>query len=456
MKFRFLKPLLQTAGFSYFVAFTLIALSFVNYFWMLAVQNGESFLTKEINNNLPHVILAISVGLSSLLAVLILRLNKARKKLDENNKIIAASEDSLIEAQTIAKIGSWSYDPAQNAMKWTKEMFQIFRCDIKLGEPNIYDLKTCLVPEDYEHIKENFVSVLKHGKAFADIYRLSLPTGETVWIEFRGEPVWDGNLKVVAVQGTCQDISEKIELEIEIRKQQALSFHQSKLAAIGQLAAGVGHEINNPLAIIDGNAMRIETKSQLGKLKQEDLEKYIEKIRSSVSRIKTITTGLRTFSRSDNDSMTVTSIKAALLQSMDMLKDIYKNEQIDLKFVDDGKPDNAYEIKSNYGRIQQMILNLVGNARDASKGREDSKVLVSLVSRPECLEISVEDNGPGIDPDIQDDIFNPFYTTKAVNEGTGLGLSIVSAIVKDHEGKIDLESEPEKGTRFTIKLPKAS
>ena len=154
--------------------------------------------------------------------------------------------------------------------------------------------------------------------------------------------------------------------------------------------------------------------------------------------------------------MTNTSVKEAAIQSLDMLKDIYKNEQIKLRYFDDGKPDTAYEIKSNYGRIQQLILNLVGNARDATKGRENSEVLVSLVSKHDRLEISVKDNGPGIDPKIQNDIFNPFYTTKAVNEGTGLGLSIVTAIVKDHEGKIDLESEPEKGAKFTIMLPKAS
>jgi len=133
-----------------------------------------------------------------------------------------------------------------------------------------------------------------------------------------------------------------------------------------------------------------------------------------------------------------------------MMKDIYIKEGIDFDFS--GKDENVSVLGSR-GRFQQVLVNLISNAKDATEGRENRKIKINLEIIGNEVKVTVKDNGQGISIDILDKIFDPFFTTKEVNKGTGIGLALVSTIMKEHGGRIDVDSKLGNGATFTLTLP---
>ncbi len=238
----------------------------------------------------------------------------------------------------------------------------------------------------------------------------------------------------------------------ELQNQINFSMHQSKLASIGLLAAGVGHEINNPLTIISGQLFLLENYLIHSHRHDDEAKKRFIKINHSIERISNIVKGLKTFSRNDETELNQFNMPELIKETMDMLVDIYKKEGVDLTLTIDNKP---CLILGSRGRIQQVLVNLISNAKDATLGKSERKIDLQLNSDGEVITISIADNGSGIPNDIKDKIFDPFFTTKEINKGTGIGLSIVNNIIKDHKGKIDLVTELGVGTKFIITLPQS-
>jgi PAS domain S-box-containing protein len=239
-------------------------------------------------------------------------------------------------------------------------------------------------------------------------------------------------------------------IDEELQNQINFSMHQSRLASIGLLAAGVGHEINNPLTIISGQLFLLENYLIHSHRYDDDAKKRFVKMNNSIERISNIVKGLKTFSRNDDAELKHFNIPELIKETMDMMVDIYKKEGVDLTLSSDNKP--SYILGSR-GRIQQVLVNLISNAKDATLGKSERKIDLNLKSDDEAIIISVADNGSGIPNDIKDKIFDPFFTTKEINKGTGIGLSIVNNIIKDHKGKIELVTEMGVGTQFIISLP---
>ena len=255
-----------------------------------------------------------------------------------------------------------------------------------------------------------------------------------------------GKQAVILIEARLRE-KKLIEANLKLEAERKLSLHQAKLASIGQLASGVAHEINNPLAIIKGYLSVIKDTNNLN---SETLVR-IEKIDNACNRIKTIVNGLRTFSRSDMEEIVRFNLREVLKESIDLVSEIYLKENISLN-LEINQNDEAI-ILGNKGRLSQVIMNLLANAKDANSKMTDRKINVSLKIENKHVILKVQDNGKGIDESISDKIFDPFFTTKDVNEGTGIGLSIVSSIVKEHDGQIAFETFPNQGTTFTIKLP---
>jgi signal transduction histidine kinase len=134
-----------------------------------------------------------------------------------------------------------------------------------------------------------------------------------------------------------------------------------------------------------------------------------------------------------------------------MISEIYKQEGINLSFNNFTFSD--YSIKGNKGKLQQILLNLISNAKDATIGKEERNITLNLNYVNEKLSIDIIDNGKGIAADIQEKIFDPFFTTKEVNKGTGIGLSLVQTYVTELNGILHVESELNKGATFRIELP---
>ena len=239
--------------------------------------------------------------------------------------------------------------------------------------------------------------------------------------------------------------------------------NQQKLESIGVLASGVAHEINNPLNGIMNYSQIItdlihERKENCEDTKAE-IDSYAEEIITETKRISTIVKDLLQFSRVEKQQMAKTNIRDIIRNMESLINIIVKRDQIDFTMdISDDLPD----ISCRSHQIQQVILNLLTNSKDALNIKypgydEDKKIIltagpVQKDGRP-YIRITVEDRGNGVPGKIKDKIFDPFFTTKSRAEGTGLGLSISYGIIKDHGGELSFESEEGKYTRFFIDLP---
>ncbi len=239
-------------------------------------------------------------------------------------------------------------------------------------------------------------------------------------------------------------------LEDNLEYQTKLSQHNAKLASIGRLAAGVGHEINNPLAIIQGHLSMIESELKLSHKDNEKIFERIGKVDLALERISNIVKGLRSFSRSDDQPLSSFDIYDLINETCFMMKDIYTKEGINFDFI--GNKEKIAVLGSR-GRFQQVLVNLISNAKDATEGQENRQIKIYFQVSGDEVKVTVKDNGQGVSVDILDKIFDPFFTTKEVNKGTGIGLSLASTIMKEHGGKIDVESTLGNGAAFILTMP---
>jgi signal transduction histidine kinase len=228
-----------------------------------------------------------------------------------------------------------------------------------------------------------------------------------------------------------------------------------KLSALGQLSAGVAHELNNPLTFIRGFNNRVRyTLRKKGTVTPEIFD-YLNEVDEGADRMSKIIDHLRTFSRRKDRTPVAFSVNETIRRAFDFFE-----EQVRLRgiHVDLQLCAEAPEVEGFPNRFEQAMINLLTNARDAMEGweqRQPATIRVRTVVEAGQVVVCFEDNGPGISKKIAGRIFEPFFTTKPTGAGTGLGLSIVNEIVKEHAGTVSVESPPGQGARFTIRIPLA-
>ncbi len=255
---------------------------------------------------------------------------------------------------------------------------------------------------------------------------------------------------IIGYVGVARDIREYKEIQEQLRQAQ-------KLESVGTLAGGIAHDFNNILAII----MSYDSILARGKYTQEGLQESIRMIRSAVDRGASIVRQLLTVARKSPVEYGPVSINNLILEMVNLLKETFPKVITISARMDTKIP----EFVADQSQIEQVILNLCVNARDAMPKGGNLTVSTYLTrgdklkkrfpeaAHKEYVQISVTDTGTGIEEDIREKIFEPFYTTKDIGKGTGLGLSVVYGVIQSHKGFIDLESEPGKGTTFHVYLP---
>lgn len=248
------------------------------------------------------------------------------------------------------------------------------------------------------------------------------------------------------------DVTEDINKQRTINQIQAKAVQTSKLAVLGELAAGVAHEINNPLMILTSVAFVIQ--KHIEQNKYDQLPEKLEKIQSTITRISRIVNGLRTYARDgEDDPMMPTSIADVVIESLELCVESIRYQNIHITF--ENQLSEPAIINCRDTQISQVILNLISNAKDAVLPLKEKWIRVILTKDLHKVILKVIDSGSGISLDIRDQIFQPFFTTKDVKNGTGLGLSISTEIIKFHQGRLFIDSSS-PNTCFTIELPLAN
>ncbi|MBT5092895.1 MAG: response regulator, partial [Halobacteriovoraceae bacterium] len=246
-------------------------------------------------------------------------------------------------------------------------------------------------------------------------------------------------------QKNIRDITEE-------RKLQEQLVMSTKFASIGELAAGVGHEINNPLIILKGNLSMLETYFN----DQEDRPKKINTVfvkqKRAIDRIADIVTGLRTYARK-SDQIETLNLNDVIMDTLFLIENIYLNQGIIIEMISEVE-DPYFDGAS--GKFQQVLMNLLTNAKDALENVKDKKITIKIQTGDDFHFLRVSDNGAGMPKEVMAKIFDNLFTTKPKGQGTGLGMGITKSIIEDAGGTIQAESTEEKGTTFTVALPKSS
>jgi len=232
--------------------------------------------------------------------------------------------------------------------------------------------------------------------------------------------------------------------ELKQRTQQTI-MESERLATIGQLAAGVAHEMNNPLG-----GILLYSNLLLEKTKEDDLARAdLQRIVTETERCQKIVQGLLDFSRQTELEMVAVDVNKIVKNTLELVTNqkIFHNIQLIIEL-----DSNLPKVKVDVGQMQQVFVNIILNAAEAMNGR-GSLIVSSNIVNNEFVEVKFEDTGPGISLDIQKKIFDPFFTTKPRGKGTGLGLSIAYGIVRNHNGSIEVQSKEGKGSTFIIKIP---
>jgi PAS domain S-box-containing protein len=252
------------------------------------------------------------------------------------------------------------------------------------------------------------------------------------------------------VYAIARDITKIKERELEVAQQKMEIAAASKLNALGRLATGIAHEINNPLTIVYGQAFRLKKLAQENDVDHEELLKISEKIESMSSRIVTIINGLKAFSREgSSDPMELVSVKKIIESTLVFCRDNFKAQGIDL--VTEDFPEAA-RVRARPVQISQVLLNLLNNAYDAVSGAAEKWIKISVSALGSQMEIRVSDSGPGVAAEAKKLLFEAFFTTKPAGKGTGLGLNIAKTLLSSQGGEIFLdESCPH--TTFVVRLP---
>ncbi len=241
------------------------------------------------------------------------------------------------------------------------------------------------------------------------------------------------------------------DITVRVEAIQAIN-RAEKLAAVGRLAAGVVHEINNPLATIAACAESLEQRIDEGAFEAseaaDDLTEYLGLIKSEAFRCKTITTGLLDFSRIRTGERAPVDAGELVRSAANLISHQKRGESITHQIeIDDDLP----QISADGGQIQQAVIALATNGIDAMP--DGGKLTFRAFSKVNSVVIEVEDTGAGIPDENMSKIFEPFFTTKEIGKGTGLGLSVCYGIISDHNGRISVRSTVGRGTTFSIILP---
>ena len=408
---------------------------------------------------------------------------KAEKELEESRR-------SLLEAQQVAHLGIWEWDIAANVVTWSDELYKIYGLTPQEFKASYEGFLERVHPDDRERVNGLVDSAYQNQTPLDFYHRVVCPDGSVRTLHGRGEIVTDQQGSAIRIVGTALDVSAIKEAEEEIRnlnaeleqrvrertaeleatlrqlqETQNQLILREKMASLGNLVAGVAHEINNPTGAVRSASDvsnrcldRLEevitqgdsTGSIVGNLRFQTAIKLLrENVQITVEgseRIAEIVRSLRIFARLDKSELDKADIHEGLESTLTLLHHELKHK---------------VEVIREYGKIpriycyaqelNQVFMNVLANAIQAIENKGTIRIKTSADRKNVYVEIA--DTGKGIPPDKLARIFDPGFTTKGVGVGTGLGLSISHNIIQKHDGEIRVKSELGKGTTFTAVLP---
>lgn len=307
----------------------------------------------------------------------------------------------------------------------------------------------------FSHLSEvsrlelNWSKAIKENKNFKSLFRYINAKGKVGWNEIIISALTSEQGEIQGFVGISIDVTERIKIQNTIESEQRKLAQTSKMASLGEMAAGIAHEINNPLAIILGKSGQLKRQVEEGQVEYDYFMKNLTKIEFTVERIDKIVKGLRAFSRnSEKDPMEPTPISQLIEDAVTLSSDRFRNHEVKLvvNTIDE-------KVTCRFTEILQVLFNLLSNSLDAIDHLSEKwvKIKVERMNR-DFVKVSIIDSGTGISEKSAEKIMQPFFTTKDAGKGTGLGLSISKRIIEDHRGLFGFDPSS-SNTKFFFTLP---
>ncbi|MCM2282952.1 MAG: PAS domain S-box protein [Bdellovibrionaceae bacterium] len=388
-----------------------------------------------------------------------------RKIEEEERRKIISRKLLHVEQTPLAVI---EFTPNGNVTAWNPAAERIFGWtrDQIIGQ----HFSTFIPEDERAKIDELWSNLLSQRGGFRKTLTHTRPDGRKLICEWYNTPLiaTDGEPEgeTIGVASLVHDVTDRHAAEELIESQRLQMVTASKMSALGEMAAGIAHEINNPLAIIFGRVEQIQKLAAQGELSQERLLELTTNIASTADRIARIVAGLRFFARDGaRDNYEMRALENLVDETLAFCKSRFQHHEVRLDIVPPSLLRAHSKSHSKHATIQpstvlecrpvqisQVLLNLLNNAFDAVQNLADRWVRLSWRQIGNDIEIRVVDSGRGIEPKIVDRIMTPFFTTKELGKGTGLGLSISRGIIEAHGGTLKVDTVA-KHTTFIIRVP---
>jgi PAS domain S-box-containing protein len=361
-------------------------------------------------------------------------------------------DERLRVAHDAARMGIWFWSATENRLTWDDTLRRMYGLGAGDEVTGYHDFLSRVHPDDRAFVETSVRRALAEGGRLDYEFRIVLPDGRVRWIADLGSVVSDPNGKPVGLTGTCQDVTDRRTAEEQLRL-------AHKMESVGRLAGGVAHEANNQMSVVMSAADFILARPDLPAAVRADTEH----IRRAAERTAAVTAQLLAFSRRQVLRPQVINLNDVLERFRPVLQRTLGEDCPVTLLLDPG----LGPVRADPGQLEQVLLNLAINARDAMPrgGRltletatvelsEGSALRPGVRVRPgRYVEIAVSDSGHGMDSTTLAHAFEPFFTTKGVGQGTGLGLATVYGIVKQSEGYVWADSQPGHGTTIKVYLP---
>ncbi len=424
----------------------------VGWLWILI---SDEIVSKVYGVPATPTFLSMAKGLlfvlatASIIHLLILRYDKERKQAggalqesEERYRRLTENARDMIYRMSLPD-GRYEYvSPASTGLfGYTPEEFY--------NSPLL--IREVMHPDCRDYFEEQWAHLLSGNMPQVYEYQIIHKSGTVRWMHQRNVLVRDADGRPVAIEGAVTDVTGLKKIEDQLR-------HAQKMESVGNLAGGIAHDFNNILTaiIVFGNVLK-------RRMREDDpLKFYVEQILDASESAAHLTQSLLAFSRKQIINPKPVNINELIRKTKKLLLSIL-GEDIELITM---FADKSLDVMADPGQIEQVLMNLIANAKDAMPGGGALTIGTGLVELDgeyvrmhgygipgKYALISLADTGTGMNEETRERIFEPFYTTKEVGKGTGLGLAIVYGIIKQHNGYIDFHSEPGSGTMFNIYLP---
>ena len=430
-------------------------------------------LLRSRNLDIPFIVVSGSIGEETAIELVkngaadyllkdrLTRLGQAVQRAVDDRRLRAAKRDAeralgLAEerirfALEASRVGIWEADLKNGTLRWSETLEALHGLPPG-GFAGTSDAFLQIVDaDDRQTVLETIERSTRLRTDSSIVYRTRWPDGSMHWINSSGRTFYDENGAPARAAGIGLDVTERVRLEEQYRQAQ-------KMEAVGQLAGGIAHDFNNLLTAIEGYCTLL---GESGGLDVTQLS-YVDEVRRASQRATGLTRQLLAFSRRQILEPRVIDLRDSVVAIEPMLRRLIGEDvEVAVRASEPGR------VKADPGQIEQVILNLAINARDAMPqgGTLTLEVRATSIDQPYArsgtivqagryMLLTVSDTGEGMDAATQVRVFEPFFTTKQKGKGTGLGLSTVYGIVKQSGGYIWLSSEPGKGTTFLVYLPR--